>query len=173
MAQISKNLFDTQIYGRGIDGKLFDITPTGITIGCDGVSFTGEMKKSFKRLAETSIRDLPKRYIINKKVCVCTWSDGTITKSWNHEDNEFDKEIGFLFCCYQHYYAHFSKNKRTKILSWVNYDKMKEFLLEIFKEKNKFSTVEAKKYLQNLEVEKPKVKKEIERKPKHMKEVTD
>lgn len=67
MAPIPKNLFDTQIYGRGIDGKLFDITPTEITIDYNGVSFTGEMKKSFKRLAETSIRDLPKRYIINKK----------------------------------------------------------------------------------------------------------
>lgn len=158
----------TDVVVRDAYGNLLCSFPTKVNINCDGNSFLGEMKQSFRGIAKTSIRDLPKRYIINEKVCVCIWNDGTITKSWNHEDDKFDKELGFLFCCYQHYYAHFSKNKRTKILSWINYDSIKEFLIEVFKERNKFTTIEAKKYLQDLEIEKPRTKE-----PKHMKEVTE
>lgn len=99
---------------------------------------------------------LPEKYIINENVCVCIWQDGTKTVSKKKENDVFDKELGFLFCCYQAYYKHLSRNKRSKILDWINYSSMKDFLFEIFKEKNNFTTNEAKRYLADLKVEKRK-----------------
>lgn len=104
---------------------------------------------------------LPEKYIINENVCVCIWKDGTKTVSKKKENDVFDKELGFLFCCYQAYYKHLSRNKRSKILDWINYSSMKDFLFEIFKEKNNFTTNEAKRYLADLKVEKRKKKKEV------------
>ena len=93
------------------------------------------MKQSFKNLAKTACRDLPKRYIINENACICFWKNGSKTVSKRREHDEFDKEIGFLFCCYQHYYDHLSRNKREKIISWIDYAHIKDFLMEIFIEK--------------------------------------
>ncbi len=37
--------------------------------------------------------DLPEKYIINEHVCVCHWKDGTITKSFKHETDTFNKTV--------------------------------------------------------------------------------
>ena len=96
-------------------GEIDEIEYPIINLGYDGSSFLGDMKQSFKNLAKTACRDLPKRYIINENACICFWKNGSKTVSKRREHDEFDKEIGFLFCCYQHYYDHLSRNKREKL----------------------------------------------------------
>lgn len=132
-----------------------------VTIGLIG--YPKEEIKSILNFADKPQKTncLPEKYIINENVCVCIWEDKTKTVSKKKENDVFDKELGFLFCCYQYYYKHLSRNKRSKILDWINYSSMKEFLFEIFKEKNNFTTNEAKRYLADLKVEKKKKVKTI------------
>ena len=37
------------------------------------------------------------KYIINENATILFWSDNTKTISKRHEDDKFDKELGFLF----------------------------------------------------------------------------
>lgn len=111
---------------------------------------------------------LPKKYILNKDACVCFWKDGTKTISKRQKEDDFDKEIGFLFACWQYYNKDKSRNLRKKILACIKYECMKDFLFEKFRAENKMTTEQAKKYLGKLKVEEDKkIEKKIE---KHMKE---
>lgn len=100
--------------------------------------------------------DLPKRYIINEHVCVCHWKDGTVTKSFRHESDKFSKELGFLLCCFRHYNADKSNNKLKKMISWIKYEHLEEYLFDMFIEKNNMKVGEAKAYLRDLKIEEPK-----------------
>ena len=178
----------TEVVVKDAYGSLLGSFPAKLNINCNGSSFLDEMKQSFRGIAKTSIRDLPKRYIIYENSCIFYFKDGIKTFSKRKEHDEFDKEIGFLFCCYQHYYNHLSRNKREKIISWINYEHIKKFLMEIFIERNKFTEREAKVYLRDLKVERKakkasevteiyremqKITKEEIKEPEHMKEVTE
>ncbi len=110
--------------------------------------------------------DLPKKYIINEHVCVCHWKDGTITRSFKHESDIFNKKLGFLLCCFRHYNAKISKNKQKKIISWIKYECLEDYLFDMFIEKTKMTVKQAEAYIRDLKVEEPK------QKPKHMKEET-
>ena len=46
--------------------------------------------------------DLPKKYIINDKVCVLVWEDGETTKIKKSPDDEFDPVKAFLWAWFQH-----------------------------------------------------------------------
>ena len=45
---------------------------------------------------------LPKKYIINDKVCVLVWEDGSMTKIKKSPDDEFDPVKAFLWAWFQH-----------------------------------------------------------------------
>ena len=112
--------------------------------------------------------DLPERYIINEHVCVCHWEDGTITKSFKHEQDVFNKKIGFLLCCFRHYNADKSINKRKKMLSWIKFECLEDYLFDMFVEKTGMTVKQAEAYIRDLKVEEPKSK--DKKQPKHMKE---
>ena len=112
-------------------------------------------------LGEMDIPSLPERYIINERVCVCHWKDGTVTKSFRHESDDFNKELGFLLCCFRHYNADKSNNKLKKMISWIKFEHLKEYLLDMFMEKNNMKIGEAKAYLRDLKVEEPKEKRQF------------
>lgn len=155
----TKNTY-SEVSIRDINGNMVFSKPIELTTSCEGIPFSHVIRARFREMSKLYLRDLPKRYIINENACICFWKDGTKTVSKRREHDEFDKEIGFLFCCYQHYYEHLSRNKREKIISWIDYEHIKNFLMEIFIEKNKFTEREAKVYLRDLKVEKKKVKEE-------------
>ena len=107
--------------------------------------------------------DLPERYIINEHVCVCHWKDGTVTKSFKHESDTFNKKLGFLLCCFRHYNAKMSKNKQKKVITWIKYEYLEDYLFDMFVEKTKMTVKQAEAYIRDLKIEEPK-------KTKHMKE---
>lgn len=117
--------------------------------------------------------NLPERYIINEHVCVCHWEDGTTTKSFKHNDDVFNKKLGFLLCCFRHYNKNMSKNKQKKLISWIKYECLEDYLFDIFVSKTGMTVRQAKAYLRDLKVEetknKPTKSNKKEHKPKHMK----
>jgi len=139
-----------------------------------GIDLIGEIKKEIKQIDK-----IPKKYIINENATICFWNDGTKTVSKRHEYDEFDKEIGFLFCCYQHYMKNWSRNKRKRFISWFKYEHVKEFLFDLFVDKTDFTIAQAKDYLDRLKVEPTKsntnkLKINIKKtKVKRLKEVTE
>lgn len=96
---------------------------------------------------------LPERYILNENACICFWEDGTKTISKRHEDDDFDKEVGFLFACWQKYNEDKSRNLRKKILSCIKPECMKDFLFEKFRTKNEMTVEQARRYLRDLKIE--------------------
>ena len=46
--------------------------------------------------------ELPKKYIINDKVCVLVWEDGSMTKIKKSPDDEYDPVKAFLWAWFQH-----------------------------------------------------------------------
>lgn len=104
--------------------------------------------------------DLPERYIINEHVCVCHWKDGTVTKSYKHEQDKFNKKIGFLLCYFRHVTANKSNNKRKKILSWIKFECLEECLFDMFVEKTGMTFKQAEAYIRDLKVEEKVDKKE-------------
>ena len=97
--------------------------------------------------------DLPERYIINEHVCVCHWKDGTVTKSYKHEQDKFNKKIGFLLCYFRHVTADKSNNKRKKMLSWIKFECLEECLFDMFVEKTGMTFKQAEAYIRDLKVE--------------------
>lgn len=102
---------------------------------------------------DTSESKLPKKYIINENACICFWNNGEKTISKRHEEDIFDKEIGFLHACWQHYNKDKSKNLRKKILSCIKQERMKDFLFEKFRAENNMTVEQARKYLKDLKME--------------------
>lgn len=137
-------------------------------IGTDGHSVFPNVFKDL--LVNYKKINLPERYILNENACICFWKDGTKTVSIKHKEDIFDKEFGFLMCCFQHYNAKLSRNKRKKILSWIKQEYIKEYLFDMFVEKNEMTINEAKAYLRNLKVEKSKNNSTSNKKVEHIKE---
>lgn len=96
--------------------------------------------------------NLPKSYIINQNACICFWYDGTKTVSKRHEDDIFDKELGFLLACWQHYNSNLSKNSRKRVLACIKQDCLKDFLLEKFRIETQMDTKKINGYLASLKV---------------------
>ena len=113
-----------------------------------GQNLLGKIRNEIKQIDK-----LPKKYIINENAAICFWNDGTKTVSKRHEHDEFDKEIGFLFCCYQHYMKNWSRNKRIKFISWFQYEHVKEYLFDLFVDETGFTVRQAKAYLDGLKIE--------------------
>lgn len=93
------------------------------------------------------------RYIINDGATIIFWDDDTKTISKRHKEDKFDKELGFLFA---YFYKKWGDNKlaRKRVIDSIDYKKIKTFLFEFYcKDSNKTSE-QARKYLENLVVEK-------------------
>lgn len=96
---------------------------------------------------------LPTRYLINGNATVCYWGNKKYVSKFNKDKEileEYDRELGFLYCCYQRYKSEWSRNKRLRILDLMPTNSKKEFLIEIFMEENNMSRKEAKNYLKQL-----------------------
>jgi len=98
--------------------------------------------------------DMPNSYLINGNATVVFWSDGKKTVSKFKKDSDilekYDRELGFLYCCYQHYKRNWSRNKRLRILEMIFPSDVKNFLIEIFAEANMMEIKDVKKYLKKL-----------------------
>ncbi len=94
-----------------------------------------------------------KRYIINEGATILFWDDNTKTISKRHEEDEFDKELGFL---YAYFYKKWGKSKtsRKKVLQCIKEDKIKDFLFEFYVKDTKQDKEKARKYLSNLDIAK-------------------
>lgn len=94
------------------------------------------------------------RYIINEHVAVIIWSDGTKTISYRNEEDNFDKELGFLFA---YFYKRWGQSKAAtkRVINSIDYNNIKTFLFEFFARDNRdiLSYEKARKYLNNLKVE--------------------
>lgn len=96
---------------------------------------------------------LPTRYLINGNATVCYWGKRKYVSKFNKDKEileDYDRELGFLYCCYQRYKRDWSRNKRLRILDLMPINSKKEFLIEIFMEENNMSRKEAKNYLKQL-----------------------
>lgn len=109
---------------RNCEGKLYLTTTSGganhsifdnyyqtITTGnvrsCDGtITVKGTTIAPIKYYTTTldiyKDYELPKKYIINDKVCVLVWEDGSMTKIKKSTDDEFDPVKAFLWAWFQH-----------------------------------------------------------------------
>ena len=95
-----------------------------------------------------------KKYIINEHVAVIIWSDDTKTISYRNEEDNFDKELGFLFA---YFYKRWGQSKAAtkRVINSIDYNNIKTFLFEFFARDNRdiLSYEKARKYLNNLKVE--------------------
>lgn len=144
-------------YIEPVKGDLFTtagLLTTGINIDTSRWGNKNIVRKAilgcdFYKRANT----LPKKYIINNNAAILFWADGSKTISKRNPRDEFDKEIGFLFGCWQHYNKDKSRNLRKKILDCIKQDMMKEYLFQRFRVENSMTVEEARKYLRDLKVE--------------------
>ena len=93
------------------------------------------------------------RYIINENATILFWDDNTKTISKRHEDDKFDKELGFLFAYFYKKYKG-SNASRKRVIDSINYKKIKTFLFEFYVNDSEKTYDQARKYLTNLQVEK-------------------
>lgn len=93
------------------------------------------------------------KYIINDGATIIFWDDDTKTISKRHKEDKFDKELGFLFA---YFYKKWGDNKSAKkrLIDSIDYKKIKIFLFEFYCKDSGKTTEQAKKYLNNLKVEK-------------------
>lgn len=122
----------------------FDIpTYCGKNLLTSGISFTFQ-----------AVRDIKiEKYIINENATILFWNDNTKTISKRHEDDKFDKELGFLFAYFYKKYKG-SNASRKRVIDSINYKKIKTFLFEFYVNDSKKTYDQARKYLANLQVEK-------------------
>ena len=99
------------------------------------------------------VNDIEK-YIINEGATIIFWKDKTKTISKRHEDDAFDKELGFLFAYFYKRWDDKNKSSRKRVLNSVKEEYIKTFLLEFFARDNEMSLEKAKNYLKNLKVSK-------------------
>ena len=93
-----------------------------------------------------------KKIIINYGATIIFWGDGDKTISRRHEEDKFDKDLGFLFA-YYYKKCGFTKAGRKRVLDCINYDKIKTFLFEFYVKESKQTHEQARKYLANLKVD--------------------
>lgn len=101
---------------------------------------------------EDEKRSLPKRYIINNGATILFWNDGTKTVSKRHKEDEFDKELGFLFA-YYYKKCGLSNGARKRVIESIDYSKIKTFLFEMFVKESGYTPEKARKYLKSLKAE--------------------
>lgn len=118
-----------------------------ITLGYDLSNFT------FYTYKVKGVKDIT-RYIINEGATIIFWLDGTKTISKRNKDDEFDKELGFLFAYFQKRWNDQSKSSRKRVLDSIKEDYIKTFLLEFFARDNEMTLEKARGYLKNLKVSK-------------------
>lgn len=101
-----------------------------------------------------AVRDIKiEKYIINENATILFWNDNTKTISKRHEDDKFDKELGFLFAYFYKKYKG-SNASRKRVIDSINYKKIKTFLFEFYVNDSEKTYDQARKYLANLQVEK-------------------
>ena len=100
-----------------------------------------------------NINDI-KKYIINENVAVIIWSDNTKTISFRHEEDVFDKELGFLLAYFYKRWGR-SKSATKRVLNTIDYSNLKIFLIEFFARDNEdiLPYEKVKTYLKELKVE--------------------
>ena len=91
-------------------------------ITSDGVRF--KPMTLGKNLLDTE-PNMPKRYVINDKVTVLMWKDGTKTIIRRCEGDPFNARLGFLTAFFQHH-SGLSKNKANKYLASLVVEEPKE-----------------------------------------------
>lgn len=93
------------------------------------------------------------KYIINENATILFWNDETKTISKRHKEDEFDKELGYL---YAYFYKKYKGNKASmkRVLDCIDFKNIKTFLLEFYINDSGKSREQAKKYLSNLVVAK-------------------
>ena len=91
------------------------------------------------------------KYIINENATIIFWSDDTKTISKRDKDDEFDKELGFL---YAYFYKKYKGTKASmkRVLNCVDFKNIKTFLFEFYVVDSGKTAEQARKYLKNLEV---------------------
>lgn len=105
-------------------------------------------------LSDGTFRELDiEKYIINENATILFWNDNTKTISKRHEDDKFDKELGFLFAYFYKKYKG-SNASRKRVIDSINYKKIKTFLFEFYVNDSEKTYDQARKYLANLQVEK-------------------
>lgn len=92
------------------------------------------------------------KYIINENATILFWNDGTKTISKRHKEDNFDKELGFLFAYFYKKYKG-SNASRKRVLECVDYKQIKTFLFEFYVNDSDKTIKEARNYLKNLKVE--------------------
>lgn len=90
-----------------------------------------------------------RKYIINKDATIIFWNDGTKTISKRHKDDEFDKELGFLFA-YYYKKCGLSNASRKRVIESIDYKHIKTFLFEMFVKYSDYTPEKARKYLKEL-----------------------
>ena len=91
------------------------------------------------------------KYIINENATIIFWDDDTKTISKRDKDDEFDKELGFL---YAYFYKKYKGTKASmkRVLNCVDFKNIKTFLFEFYVIDSEQTAEQARKYLKNLEV---------------------
>lgn len=91
------------------------------------------------------------KYIINENATIIFWDDDTKTISKRDKDDEFDKELGFL---YAYFYKKYEGTKASmkRVLNCVDFKNIKTFLFEFYVVDSGKTAEQARKYLKNLEV---------------------
>lgn len=108
----------------------------------------------WNNIAFKAVRDIKlKKYIINQNATIIFWDDDTKTISKRHEEDKFDKEIGFLFAYFYKKYKGSNASKK-RVIKCVDYEKIKSFLFEFYVADTGKNVEQARKYLKNLKVDK-------------------
>lgn len=105
------------------------------------------------------------RYIINENATVIFWKNGKKTIAKLDAEDKFDKEIGFMLACYKYMALYknsrlYSKSEMKKELACIKNSKFYDFLFICFNKYTFNDVNKSKKFLEQLKVEKPKVKEE-------------
>lgn len=105
------------------------------------------------------------RYIINENATVIFWKNGKKTIAKLDAEDKFDKEIGFMLACYKYMALYknsrvYSKSEMKKELACIRNSKFYDFLFICFNKYTFNDVNKSKKFLEQLKVEKTKVKEE-------------
>jgi len=92
-----------------------------------------------------------KKYIINKNATIIFWDDDTKTISKRHQEDKFDKELGFLFA-YYYKKCGLTNAARKRLLDCIDYSKIKTLLFEMFVKYSDKNPDQARSYLKNLKL---------------------
>lgn len=135
--------FTTANYGKTTS---FDYN-NAIKISADNLVFSPFVWNSDFEKEDADIE----KYIINENATIIFWDDDTKTISKRDKDDEFDKELGFL---YAYFYKKYTGTKASmkRVLNCIDFKNIKTFLFEFYVVDSGKTAEQARKYLKNLEV---------------------